>query len=356
MELRGRALSGSAAADKPWPISNSIASASSSGRRPWRSTIQPRGRQGRVRLAARPVRLRQDHDAADDRGLRRADRGAIALDGQDLDRVPPAKRGARHRIPELRAVPAHDGGRECRVRARDARRAAGRARTSASRDALALVGLDGFGDALSAPALRRPAAARRDRARAGDPAGACCCSTSRCRTSMPSCARRCRSSCARSSARVGTTTILVTHDQDEAMTLSDRIVVMSQGRDRADRHAAGDLRAAGFAPSCRSFSARPTTSPRRSTDRGPGAAGRRLLERACAGRRQSARDDQHPPRADRLRRRRARAKIVTRIFQGNHWLFQCDSECGPVIVIRQNDGRPQPAEGEAVRLAGGRKT
>jgi putative spermidine/putrescine transport system ATP-binding protein len=45
------------------------------------------------------------------------------------------------------------------------------------------------------------------------------------------------------------------------------------------------------------------------------------------------------------------AKIVTRIFQGNHWLFQCESECGAVIVIRQNDGQPQPVEGEAVRLA-----
>jgi putative spermidine/putrescine transport system ATP-binding protein len=45
------------------------------------------------------------------------------------------------------------------------------------------------------------------------------------------------------------------------------------------------------------------------------------------------------------------AKIVTRIFQGNHWLFQCESECGSVIVIRQNDGQRQPAEGDAVRLA-----
>ena len=45
------------------------------------------------------------------------------------------------------------------------------------------------------------------------------------------------------------------------------------------------------------------------------------------------------------------AKIVTRIFQGNHWLFQCETECGPAIVVRQNDGQKQPAEGEAVRLA-----
>jgi putative spermidine/putrescine transport system ATP-binding protein len=45
------------------------------------------------------------------------------------------------------------------------------------------------------------------------------------------------------------------------------------------------------------------------------------------------------------------AKIVTRIFQGSHWVFQCESECGPAIVICQNDGKAQPAEGETVRLA-----
>ena len=40
------------------------------------STAVAGGREGRVRLAARPVRLRQDDDAADDRRLRRADRRA----------------------------------------------------------------------------------------------------------------------------------------------------------------------------------------------------------------------------------------------------------------------------------------
>jgi putative spermidine/putrescine transport system ATP-binding protein len=44
------------------------------------------------------------------------------------------------------------------------------------------------------------------------------------------------------------------------------------------------------------------------------------------------------------------ARITSRIFQGNQWLFQCETECGPAIVIRQNDGRPQPEQSAAVHL------
>ena len=43
-------------------------------------------------------------------------------------------------------------------------------------------------------------------------------------------------------------------------------------------------------------------------------------------------------------------QVVTRIFQGNHWLYQVDTAHGRVTVIRQNAGEPAPAEGEAVRL------
>jgi putative spermidine/putrescine transport system ATP-binding protein len=43
--------------------------------------------------------------------------------------------------------------------------------------------------------------------------------------------------------------------------------------------------------------------------------------------------------------------VKTRIFQGNHWLYQVDTPAGLVIVIRQNTGEVVPAEGEAVRLA-----
>ena len=60
-------------------------------------------------------------------------------------------------------------------------------------------------------------------------ARACCCSTSRCRTSTPSCACRCATRSATCSARLAITTVYVTHDQEEAMAVSDRIAVMNQG-------------------------------------------------------------------------------------------------------------------------------
>ena len=58
---------------------------------------------------------------------------------------------------------------------------------------------------------------------------ACCCSTSRSARSTASCARPCSSKCAACSAGSGSTTIFITHDQEEALVLSDRIAVMNKG-------------------------------------------------------------------------------------------------------------------------------
>ena len=55
---------------------------------------------------------------------------------------------------------------------------------------------------------------------------------------------------------LGVTFIVVTHDQEEAMTLSTRIGVMNAGRDRAGRRAAGDLRVS------RARASSPTSSAR----------------------------------------------------------------------------------------------
>ena len=58
----------------------------------------------------------------------------------------------------------------------------------------------------------------------------CCCSTSRCRRSTSSCARRCSASSSACRRETGITFVFVTHDQEEALTMSDRIGVMSAGR------------------------------------------------------------------------------------------------------------------------------
>src|SRR6266550_8423212 len=121
---------------------------------------------------------------------------------------------------------------------------------------------------------------------------------------------------------VGTTTILVTHDQAEAMALSDRIVVMNHGRAEqiGPPHEAYERPATPFVAS---FLGR--------TNLVGGATVRpEKIWFAAAG---------------------LAGKVRTRIFQGNHWLYQIDTPGGLVTVIRQNSGEPMPAEGEAVHLA-----
>ncbi len=43
--------------------------------------------------------------------------------------------------------------------------------------------------------------------------------------------------------------------------------------------------------------------------------------------------------------------MLSRLFQGLYWQLQVESEAGPLILVRQNDGTPVPEEGETVQLA-----
>ncbi|SKA16189.1 putative spermidine/putrescine transport system ATP-binding protein [Enhydrobacter aerosaccus] len=123
---------------------------------------------------------------------------------------------------------------------------------------------------------------------------------------------------------VGTTTILVTHDQAEAMALSDRVVVMNKGR--AEQIATPlDAYEHPATPFVASFLGK--------TNLLEGSAVRpERIAFATSG---------------------LAGTVRTRIFQGNHWLYQVETKSGLVTVIRQNTGEDMPGEGAAVHLAWG---
>ena len=93
---------------------------------------------------------------------------------------------------------------------------------------------------------------------------------------------------------VGITFIYVTHDQEEALTMSDRLAVFNRGPDRAARHARGPVRAPGDAPSS------PASSGTSNLLRGEAARDARRRGRHCSpsGRRRSGSPSAGAPVAD----------------------------------------------------------
>ncbi|WP_426435948.1 ABC transporter ATP-binding protein [Bradyrhizobium genosp. P] len=276
-------------------------------------------------------------------------RGAIRLEGKDLTAVPPAKRGLGIVFQSYALFP-HMTAAENVAFGLEMRRVSRAECAERVRAALAMVGLAGYEEryprrmsggqqqrvALARALVIRPSVLLLDEPLSNLDA--------KLREGMQIELRQIQRT-------LGTTTILVTHDQNEAMSLSDRIVVMSQGRieqigtpqETYERPASAFV--SQFLGKTNDFAA--------TIDRT--AAPARLVAGswhapAPAGLTGPVMVSIRPERIGFADVGLA-AKIVTRIFQGNHWLFQCESECGPAIVIRQNDGQPQPAEGDAVRLA-----
>ena len=153
---------------------------------------------------------------------------------------------------------------------------------------------------------------------------------------------------------IGITTLMVTHDQAEALALSDRVVVMNAGRIEQDGLPldAYENPATGFV--C-DFLGKANRFP---IDRIDGAT-------ACIGPLSLPLPAPLVPRLQPGARILVRpekigfgaagaaalaATVNSRVFQGNHWLYQFDTPLGPVLVIRQNDGGLQPAAGEDVNL------
>ena len=275
-------------------------------------------------------------------------RGAIRLEGKDLTAIHPAKRGlgivfqSYALFPHMTAAENVAFGLEMRNVPRSER-------TERVRAALAMVGLAGYEDrhprrmsggqqqrvALARALVIKPSVLLLDEPLSNLDA--------KLREEMQIELRQIQRT-------IGTTTILVTHDQNEAMSLSDRIVVMSQGRieqigspqDTYEKPASAFV--SQFLGKTNDFAG----AIDRSVAPAQLMAGSWSVP-APAGLNGPVTVSIRPERIG-FGDAGLGAKIVTRIFQGNHWLFQCESECGPAIVIRQNDGTAQPVEGEAVRL------
>ena len=190
---------------------------------------RPRHRRGRVRLVPRALGLRQDDAAARHLRPRRAD-GRHDPPGRPGHLDPAGRRARfRHRLPVLRAVPQPHDPRQCRLRPRRRPAAARPRSTSRVAELLTLVGLadqaEKYPAQLSGGQQQRVALARALALSPGlllldEPLSAL---DARVRA-------RLRGEIRDLQRRLGITTIMVTHDQEEALTMSDRIVVMNQGR------------------------------------------------------------------------------------------------------------------------------
>ena len=147
----------------------------------------------------------------------------------------------------------------------------------------------------------------------------------------------------------GITTILVTHDQGEAMALSDRIVVMNGGRVEqvAVPHEAYEHPATPFVAS---FLGKTNVLAARAGAGGINIGGGVWPAGGALDGELTA-----TVRPERIAFTETGAAtlpgtVKARIFQGNHWLYQIDTAAGPVTVIQQNRGEVEHAEGAAVRL------
>ena len=162
-------------------------------------------------------------------GFVRPDHGSVLFGDAGGDPARAAQAQHRHGVPELRAVSAHGRGRQHRLPAASCAASAAREIAAPRREALELVQLGGYGerriDQLSGGQRQRVALARaivfEPRILLMDePLSAL---DKQLREHMQIELRRLHD-------KLGTTTIYVTHDQREALTMSDRIAVINHGR------------------------------------------------------------------------------------------------------------------------------
>ena len=160
-------------------------------------------------------------------GFEQPDEGELLIGGFDAVGIPPVPARREH---VFQSTPCSRTCRSSTTSAYGLKQKVGRKRERCARagEALELVQLTGRDTRrpTSSPAVS--SSGWRWRGRWSTSRGSSCW-TSRWARSTSSSARRCRSSSPRIQEQVGITFIYVTHDQDEALSMSDRIAVMSNG-------------------------------------------------------------------------------------------------------------------------------
>ncbi len=151
---------------------------------------------------------------------------------------------------------------------------------------------------------------------------------------------------------VGTTTVLVTHDQSEAMALSDRIVIMNKGRveqiarpDEAYERPASPF-VANFLGKTNVLSA----ELRHGDDRLMLEIGAALWPAERGARTGPVTVMVRPEKIGFVSSGGLPGVVRNRVFHGSQWLLQVETAAGSVTVIRQNGGEVVPDEGASVAL------
>jgi putative spermidine/putrescine transport system ATP-binding protein len=283
-------------------------------------------------------------------GFLDADDGRVMLDGQDLLAKKPNERGLGIVFQSYALFP-HMTAAENVAFGLEMRRIARADRDRMVADALKLVGLEQYGDrhprrmsggqqqrvALARALVIKPSLLLLDEPLSNLDA--------KMREEMQIELRRIQRT-------VGTTMILVTHDQSEAMALSDRVVVMNKGRIQqvatpqeaydhpANAFVANFLGRTNLLPGMVgggstgtvitvADSVWPVSQP---MPAGPGALAVR------------------PEKIGFVDAGGLSGTVLARVFQGTQWLFEIETAAGRLMVIRQHDGSPLPAERERVMV------
>ena len=163
-------------------------------------------------------------------GLEDITSGTIAIGGRLMNDVPPKDRDIAMVFQSYALYPAHVGVREHGLRAQPAPHAQGRPSTTKSQarrrerwGSTHLLDKQARANCRAGNASAWPWAAPSCATRSAFS------STNRCRTWTPSCGSRCAPKSSGCTCSLGSTTVYVTHDQEEAITLGDRVVVMKDG-------------------------------------------------------------------------------------------------------------------------------